>query len=957
MENRKYHFEGLQRRSVPFWSWNGKLDKADLEKQINWMKKKNIGGFFMHARAGLKTEYLSEEWFDCIKFCVEKAKENGMQAWAYDENGWPSGFVGGKLLEDEENLENYLEFSYGKIDETALVSYKIENDKLIRSDEISCGDECLNVYKRTAVSSVDILDKKVVLKFIAATHERYKKELGKDFISLSGFFTDEPQFCRKAVLYPHVIQEAYFSEYGEDVLDGLGLLFVKKDGYKKFRYRYWKLCQKLMLENFSKTIYDWCENNGVKFTGHYIEERNLYTQMLYNAGIMPFYEYEHIPGIDWLCKRYMSVVPVRQLGSVCAQLGKKQALTETYAMTGWDASPKELKSVCEFQYFFGANKTCQHLLPYAEYGERKNDHPAHFTPINPWVEACFDQYNEYFDKLGGLLQSGKEYVNVAVLHPIRSAYFNYDKADSASTGELDNSFIELSEYLAKNGIGFHYLDETILAKHGFVNGDRIGCGGCEYEYLILPKCYTMDKTTETLLREFVNNGGKIWLAAQKPEYLEAESFDYPYLKSTVTMEEIKKGQPYSLDCIYDKVYSAYYRFKNYDCLFLLNTDDYNRAEGKIKAGGVLSEVDLLKDKERRVSESFVLEPLESKILIVEKESDEKIESENLQEIVFPCEELHIENSDDNCLLLDYAEYSRDGINYSAPTAIAGIFDETLKSRYQGDLYLKFSFTVKDVLPRAKVLSEYENALVTLNGQVVNFGGEYYHEKNMRLGDISSLLRLGKNELIVKLRFYEEEKVYYALFGEGVTESLRNCLVYDTYLESIRILGDFAVYSEEGYFPARSKDVVFSQNFYIGKKKETIKEMTTDGYPFFAGKIKFKAAICLSATNVKLKFPGKIHYGKVFVNGKESGEVMFSDSVDISENAVIGDNLVEIEIYTGLRNFYGPHHSAIHDEIGGVSPNTFAYSGTWKNDGSIYERKSYSLVRTGIFKPDEKEWYQ
>ena len=948
-------FEGS--RSLPFWSWNDKLDKNELGKQIEWMKKNGFGGFFMHARAGLKTEYLSEEWFDCIKFCVKKAKENGMRAWAYDENGWPSGFVGGKLLEDEANLENYLEYSYGKSDKTALVSYKIQDNVLIRLNAEENDDNCLNVYKKTAVSSVDILDKKVVLKFISETHERYKKELGSDFGLLGGFFTDEPQFCRKAILYPHVISEAFLSEYGENVLDGLGLLFVKAEGYKKFRYRYWKLCQKLMLENYAKTIYEWCDKNGVEFTGHYIEERNLYTQMLYNAGIMPFYEYEHIPGIDWLCKRYMSVVPVRQLGSVCAQLGKKQAITETYAMTGWDVSPKELKSICEFQYLFGANKTCQHLLPYAEYGERKNDHPVHFTPMNPWVNACFDKYNDYFDKLGGILQKGKEFVNTAVLHPIRSAYFNYDKSDPHSTDELDNAFIELSEFLAKKGIGFHYLDETILSKHGFVNGKRMGCGKCEYEFLIIPKCYTMDKSTEELLREFIGNGGKVLLFADKPGYLEAEEYDYSYLKSTTTLEEIKKSQPYSLECFYDKVYSVYYKSESFDCLFILNIDDFNRAEGKIIVNGCLSEVDLSNGTERRVSDNFVLGPLESKMFVIDKESDGKEEDIKPKEITFPCEELRVVESDDNCLLLDYAKYSRDGINYSAPTAIAGIFDEMLKARYEGDLYLKFSFMVKEVPEKAKILSEYQNAVITLNGKQVDFNDGIYYEKNMRLGDISSLIKNGKNEVIVKLRFYEDAKVYYALFGEGVTESLRNCLVYDTYLESIRILGDFAVYSEGGYYPARSKDVLFAQDFYIGKKKEIIKEMTTDGYPFFAGKIKMRAVISLNDTDVRLIFPGKIHYGKVFVNGNRVNDVLFTDDINISEYAVAGDNVIEIEIYTGLRNFYGPHHSAIFDEIGGVSPNSFIYANTWENDGSIYERKSYSLVRTGIFNPEQKEWYQ
>ena len=909
----------------------------------------------MHARGGLKTPYLGDEWFQCIRACADKAQALGMQAWAYDENGWPSGFVGGKLLEEQENLENFLEVSYGKVDPEALVSYRVDGARLTRVTQGNDGEEYINIYKRTAVSSVDILDKKVVQKFIQLTHEEYKNRLGADFAKIAGFFTDEPQFCRRAVLYPHVIEEEYKAEYGEDILDVLGLLFIDKEGYQKFRYRYWKTCQRLMLENFARPVYEWCDKNGVQLTGHYIEECNLYMQMLFCAGIMPFYEYEHIPGIDWLCKRYMSVVLARQLGSVCAQLGKKQALTETYAMTGWDATPTELKSICEFQYFFGVNKTCQHLLPYAEYGERKNDHPTHFTPSNPWVKAGFAQFNEYFNKLGGILQAGKEFVNVAMLHPIRSAYFGFQKDDTFSVKELDDAFIGYSEYLAKRGIGFHYLDETLLAKYGFVDGDKIGCGERAYTYLIIPKCYTMDKTTEALVRKFVENGGKVLLVADKPQYLEAELFEYSYLQSNVTIEEIKKAQPYSVDCFYDKVYSVYYQYDGFDCLFLLNTDDFNAAEGKIFVDGALLEVDLEKDEEKSVSNVFKLKPLQSKIFVVEQGEKLQNSGAEAQEIVFPYTNLQVVESSENNLLLDYARYSTDGVCYSEPTAVIGIFDEMLKRRHDGDLYLQFSFTVKELPTRVKILSEYENAVHTLNGQEIVFGDEYYYEKKMRLADIAPFIRLGENVLTVKLRFYQNEKVYYALFGEGVTESLRNCLVYDTYLESIRVLGDFAVYSDSKPVGAANKDVVLMQNFYIGAKKERIKEMTVDGYPFFAGAIKFKEKIRLTDTNVRIKFLGKIHFANVYVNGNKAGELLFNDSVDVSKFAVLGENDIEIETFTGLRNFYGPHHNALRAESGAVSPFAFTSAGSWEQDGSIYERKSYALARAGLFKPNGKPW--
>jgi len=85
---------------APFWAWNGKLEKDELIRQIHVMKKMGMGGFFMHARVGLNTPYLSDEWFDCVKTCINEAEKLGMKAWLYDEDRWPSGAAGGAVTQD-----------------------------------------------------------------------------------------------------------------------------------------------------------------------------------------------------------------------------------------------------------------------------------------------------------------------------------------------------------------------------------------------------------------------------------------------------------------------------------------------------------------------------------------------------------------------------------------------------------------------------------------------------------------------------------------------------------------------------------------------------------------------------------------------------------------------------------------------------------------------------------------
>ena len=236
-------------RAVPFWSWNDKLEPEELRRQIRWMKEMGMGGFFMHARGGLKTEYLSEEWMQAVDACADEAQKIGMHAWAYDENGWPSGFCGGLLLEEEENRDRYLSYKIGDLDPDAYASYPMDGDALVRVSEPCGAGEYLNVYLNVSISTVDVMNPVVVRKFLDSTHELYKERYGDQFSELiKGFFTDEPQIYRWGTAFSLMLPEYFEKRYGQDIRDYVGLLFVEKKGYRQFRHRYWRACQQLLLK-------------------------------------------------------------------------------------------------------------------------------------------------------------------------------------------------------------------------------------------------------------------------------------------------------------------------------------------------------------------------------------------------------------------------------------------------------------------------------------------------------------------------------------------------------------------------------------------------------------------------------------------------------------------------------------------------------------------------------------
>ena len=934
-------------RAIPFWSWNDKLEKEELARQVKWMKENGFGGYFMHARSGLITEYLSDEWFECINTCVKTGDECGIESWAYDENGWPSGFVGGKLLDDPENCDKYLTYTKGAYDSKSYVSYLITEDKLIRSKGNEKGDY-LNVFVHTSISTADILNPEVVEKFIKFTHEEYKNRLGDKFgSSLKGFFTDEPQYFRGKQPYTVMIEKHFMERYGQDILDNLGLLFEEKDGYREFRYRFWKGMQELMLKNFSEKVYCWCEDNGVALTGHYVEETSLEFQMMFCGGVMPFYEYMTIPGIDHLGPKKTTTISSKQVASVAAQLGKKRVLTETFAGAGWDISPKALKRTAESQFVNGVNLMCQHLLPYSIRGQRKRDYPAFYSWSNPWVRDDFKKFNDYFAKLGYLIGEGKESVNVAILSPIRSVYFDYKRKDFGKPCEINLSYKGLADKLAAMNVPFHILDETIMAKHASVNGGKLTVGKCSYDYVIFPKTLTLDNTSADLFEEFYAQGGKLLFTEGVPEYLEGQPHTYNFT-TTTSMSEVLSAQKYSVSDTTTEIRSTLREIDGKKFIYAVNLSN-NKSYDFTFTGDFSSfiSLDLESGETAELSTTVHFEPYQSYVLFLSDKSVSK-EGGDVTEII-PNETLKVLKMSGNYLTIDKLSYSFDGVNYSEKLRYMGIFDILLNKRYSGDLYLKYTFNAKSVPNDISLLLEDMNNIeCKVNGASVNFDGISDFEKKIFKADIKDAVKIGENEIIVKINFFESDDVYFALFGENVTEGLKNKLYYNTTIESCYLYGDFGVYAENGICDDKTQDgFLVGDNFYIDKPKEFITDTVKDGFPFFAGCMTLVDKFIYNGGRVVLNLKGNYCTANVKINGVESIKSYFLPKVEITNYLKEGENTIEYELCSGNRNLLGPHHYA--EEPSGVGPYTYELTETWTDGVSSEETTEYHFRKFGLFK--------
>jgi hypothetical protein len=346
---------------VPFWSWNDELKDETLKQQIVKMMEQGWGGFFMHARAGLKTPYLSREWMQRVKTCVSTARELGMNAWLYDEDKWPSGFAGGRVplkgpyyrmkflvclsdstplshhearYEDNRftelkrvrpnnagrkgNTQSASETSGAKTNPLPSHSLSLPENGPETVAEFENRETRLSFYVVTAplgdpwfngASYVDLLNPEVTDAFIRSTYEAYRDEIGTAFgYTVPGIFTDEPCYdaglfhgeAARNIPWTPALPRIFFERYGYDLLDHLPSLIFDVGEFRKVRYHFWSLFTDLFVKNFTRRLFDWCERYQMKLTGHFLEEDTLRGQVERIGSAMPHYEVMQQPGIDFL---------------------------------------------------------------------------------------------------------------------------------------------------------------------------------------------------------------------------------------------------------------------------------------------------------------------------------------------------------------------------------------------------------------------------------------------------------------------------------------------------------------------------------------------------------------------------------------------------------------------------------------------------------------------------------
>lgn len=960
-------------RPAPFWSWNENLDTRETAAQVRQMHDVGIGGYFMHARGGLQTEYMSDEWFENVKATLREGKTLDMQSWGYDENGWPSGFGSGLV----NGLGIKYQQKYLRCEETDAA---VNQDNTIIN--LPYNNKNLHFYYEVNPFYVDTLDGEVISEFIRVTHQAYKEKLGEEFSNMAGFFTDEPQISRNGYPWSFILEKEYMKAYGEPLAPNLTALFYNTENSSEVKYKYFKLLTNLFSENFVNNIYKWCCDNGSALTGHMVLEEGLWAQMLSNGACMPHYEYMTIPGMDNLGRELNSIECEMQLSSVANQFDKKQILSETFACCGWNVTFEELLWIYEHQMVHGINYLCQHLEGYTLRGIRKRDYPATLFKQQPWWND-YRVFNDKVSRIGMLIAEGKIEHEILVLHSADSAWANFDIRSAAYASELCRDMVDVMNRLEKNQLQYHLGDATIMERHAKVENGKIIIGTQSYGVVVVPPADCLASNTVKLLKEFKRAGGLVIFAGRIPTMIDGKTTDEiaNFAKDCVSVscDDLVSAIPenlckikldYEADRLLEPILTAVRRFdeQGMTMYYLVNPVNKTHNFTATVKGKSASVFDTVSGEEKAVAFSQNGDKIAinstiygngSVVLFVYDEAVKQpltTTAKDLKPLEFSGD-WQI-SADDNALTLDYCDVYFDGELAYKNLPINDVQEKALAFRRRVNTRVVFKFNVKDLsFAKCDLVVETPDIFdITVNGKTIEKVVKgYYFDTSFKVIDIFKYIKEGENQIALTCDFAQSEQVYENAKNSLIFESEKNKLSYDMEIEAIYLKGDFAVKTDSSFEKLDRNAIKTEGDFYLTKAPDTLDsgDITVQGFPFFAGSMTFKKSVTLTADQCKcrsIKFSrlGSIVI-KVKVNGTETDKIMWQPyEVDISDLLVEGENEIEITATGSLRNLLGPFHLAAGENYWVSPPCFFHESPIWSKGLNKNWVDSYCFIEFGMF---------
>lgn len=995
-------------RGIPLWSWNDRLEEREVRRQIRAMADGGLGGFFMHARVGLLTPYLDNEWFDMVRVCIDEAKRLGMHAWIYDEDKWPSGYAGGRIA--AYGKEHRLKGIYAERSATAAPGDPVLRSFRFRGEEwvIAVHTDGLGQKWFNESAYVDLMNPETVRLFLDTTIGAYYEAVGSEFgKTVPGVFTDEPcyQFFgfRKGLLpWTHSLPDVFRDLHGYELVDWIELLFLdahsakRTDGppgtapgvavEQRVRHDFFAAATHRFLTSFTQQYQSRANELGLVFTGHFMSEDTLESQTSWIGAAMPHYEFMDWPGIDKLGRHVNQNVTVKQVSSVSDQLEKERTFSEVFGCVGQDFSFAGQRWIHGWQVALGVNVLDPHLSLYTMAGERKRDFPANLFYQQPWWKHQ-RVASDVLARLNAIMTWGQRVIDVGVLHPIASAWALYDVSSYSQLREnpvaqYDRWLTSLTDGLLERQIDFHFIDETLLARHGRVDIDSakplLTVGAGQYRIVIVPPSITWSATTIELLSRFCASGGVVWTLNQEAEWIDmATPLDLeellPDRKHASTISALIAGiDADRSDAFVVKVLDRdlgnnvpsvfiHERTENGAQLaYLTNTSETRHVRIQIflpfNQAWIL---DPQSGSRRRATfdsangENWIdmdLAPGEPVILVDDSDAWSEIPEETASwQVSLTRQQKHearyrltpsIQGTrlrDPNVMPIERVDLWIDGSFVGKNMPLLRVWDEHFYGKPDGTQFrARYNFRLDGEIPEKSGMSvAVERAInldqITINGSPVKADGTWWLDPNFQLLDIARFVVSGGNTLeIVGRKFNNITKGgdgvgYHRLLSPEQAKDYR-----PTDLDAAYIVGDFLVPIDR----VGGSEIVPVAHSRLEEMQIPGGDITSAGFPFYAGTVEIHATVDL-AEHLGVPFQAAVSIERVtfpscelWCNGKHVDTRVWEPwEWDVSQFLRPGTNELRFVLPTDLYNLMGPATEA-YDRPEMVGPDTFRSIRTW-----------------------------
>ena len=544
---------------------------------VQQMAAAGIGAIqlFMQSDGYLQTE---EAW-SRVESNLAAVRAGGLQLWMADDNGYPSGMAGGRVVEADPALEarglievklagrgqnpfslalpagaEKFVFAYlypvvsGQPDLTRPRTVTVQDNVVTGTGR--SGDWTLRAFAQqvndagnqarstqaqfqTTGRYPNLLNPAATEAFVSLTHAEYARRFGPLQGKVDGFYANEPNlmtswFTNDPPTRPGEVAflpwdaslpASFQQRHGYDLQPLLPALYGAgtDPASKLVRRHFHETVGAVLAENFSQRIADWAGQNGVRSAGHPLQEEDLLYHVVNHGDLFRFVEPMQIPAVD---------LPMPDRGS---------------RWNFW--MPKFLSSVAQFKNrptVYGLldpiiYRPEMNLTPLAE-DFRRIVNMGVFSGVNQfhtylfwhlYDPAVYRGMSEYLGRLSLALRGARNAATVGLYYPIETFQANFTPSPHfwARKDLLTPEWQELinrqgtldatAEGLCKAGIDFNWLHGDWIRDAVIENGALV-VGSHRYSTIVLPEVELMPQAVADKLDQFRQAGGQVVLVNRRP---------------------------------------------------------------------------------------------------------------------------------------------------------------------------------------------------------------------------------------------------------------------------------------------------------------------------------------------------------------------------------------------------------------------------------------------------------